>query len=79
MEELDPAASINLSLGCEDCGHHWLADFNIGSLLWDEIDGCARALLVEVHNLARAYGWTEQEILALSPQRRAAYLDMVGA
>jgi len=78
MEKLDPAANINLSLSCEDCGHSWLADFNIGTLLWDEIDVRARALLAEVHNLARAYSWTEPEILALSPQRRAAYLDMVG-
>lgn len=78
MEDLDPAAEINLSLSCEDCGHSWLADFNIGTLLWDEIDVHARALLAEVHSLAQAYGWTEPEIFALSPQRRAAYLDMVG-
>jgi len=78
MEELDPAADINLSLSCEDCGHSWLVDFNIGTLLWDEIDVRARTLLAEVHSLAQAYGWTESEIFALSPQRRAAYLDMVG-
>ncbi len=78
MEDLDPAADINLSLSCEDCGHSWLAEFNIGMLLWEEIDVHARALLAEVHNLAQAYGWTEPEILALSPQRRAAYLNMVG-
>lgn len=78
MEDLDPAADINLSLSCEDCGHSWLADFNIGTLLWDEIDVRARALLAEVHSLAQAYGWTEPEIFALSQQRRAAYLDMVG-
>lgn len=77
MEELDPAADINLSLSCEECGHSWLVDFNIGTLLWDEIDARARAVLAEVHSLAQAYGWTEPEILALSSQRRAAYLDMV--
>jgi len=78
IENIDPAADINLSLSCEDCGHHWLAGFNIGSLLWDEIDVRARTLLAEVHSLARAYGWTEAEILALSPHRRTAYLAMVG-
>ena len=77
MENLDPAADINLSLSCEDCGHSWLADFNICTLLWDEIDVRARALLADVHSLAQAYGWTEPEIFALSPQRRAAYLGMV--
>lgn len=77
MENLDPAADINLSLSCEDCGHSWLANFNIGTLLWDEIDVRSRALLADVHSLAQAYGWTEPEIFALSPQRRAAYLSMV--
>ncbi|MEO6421290.1 MAG: hypothetical protein ABIO31_00995 [Candidatus Nitrotoga sp.] len=78
MEEFDPAADINLSLRCEECSHSWLINFNIGSFLWGEIDIRARALLAEVHGLAQAYGWTEPEIFALSPQRRAAYLDMVG-
>jgi hypothetical protein len=79
MEAIDTAADINLALTCEDCGHNWLSDFNIGALLWEEMDARARALLAEVHSLARAYGWTEPEILALSPQRRAAYLEMAGA
>jgi hypothetical protein len=79
MEHLDPEANINLALTCESCGHNWLTGFDIGTLLWDEIDVRARSLLAEVHSLARAYGWTEPEILALSPQRRTAYLDMVGA
>jgi hypothetical protein len=78
MTQLDPAANINLALGCEECGKTWLADFNIGTLLWEEIDVRARTLLAEVHSLARAYGWSEAAILALSAQRRASYLDMVG-
>ena len=78
MENLDPEADINLALTCVDCGHSWLAGFDIGAMLWNEIDVRARTLLSEVHSLARAYCWTEAEILALSPQRRTAYLDMVG-
>ncbi len=78
MDTLDPAADINLTLSCAECGHRRLASLDIGTLLWDEIDLRARALLAEVHSLARAYSWTEPEILALSPQRRTAYLDMVG-
>jgi hypothetical protein len=29
-----------------------------------------------VHVLARAYGWTESEVLALGERRRAAYLEL---
>ncbi|WP_396957638.1 hypothetical protein [Nitrosomonas sp.] len=79
METFDPAADISLSLACEECGHHSSMNVDIGALLWNEIDIHARTLLADVHRLARAYGWTEPEILALSPQRRAAYLDMVDA
>lgn len=77
LETLDPLADLALALACEDCGHRWTAGLDIGALLWEEIEARARALLAEVHRLARAYGWTEPEILALSPRRRAAYLDMV--
>jgi hypothetical protein len=28
-----------------------------------------------VHDLAVAYGWTEREVLALAPARRAFYLS----
>jgi len=38
-----------------------------------------RRLLVEVHALASAYGWSEQEILSLSDARRRLYLEMVQA
>ena len=37
-------------------------------------DARARRLLREVDVLARAYGWTEPEVLALDDARRAAYL-----
>ena len=37
----------------------------------------AGALLHEVHRLASAYGWSEAQILALSPARRAQYLALV--
>ncbi|MDB5970544.1 MAG: hypothetical protein JWQ90_2994 [Hydrocarboniphaga sp.] len=79
LESLDPDADIELSLACETCGHAWNAPFDIGAMLWDEVDARARALLGEVHALAGAYGWCERDILALSEQRRAAYLGMVAA
>ena len=75
---LDPIADIELSLACEACGRPWTAPFDIAGVLWDELDAKARALFGEVHVLASAYGWREQDILALGEARRAAYLAMVG-
>jgi hypothetical protein len=38
----------------------------------------ARRLLYDVHALASAYGWSEDEVLAVSPARRRCYLEMAG-
>ena len=39
----------------------------------------ARRLVMDVHALASADGWSEREILALSEHRRRLYLEMVSA
>jgi uncharacterized protein (UPF0212 family) len=76
MSNADPMADIHLALNCPNCEHKWAAPFDIVAFLWREITAAARRLLREVHTLASAYGWTESEILALSPARRRAYLEM---
>jgi len=73
----DPLADIQLALTCASCGHGWPAMFDIVSFFWSEIHAWAMRLLRDVHLLASAYGWSEADILALSPARRQAYLEMV--
>lgn len=73
----DPAAATELSVQCPGCGQSWLAPFHIASYLWSELHHWARRLLMDVHTLARAYGWSERDILALPPLRRQAYLELV--
>lgn len=79
MERLDPLGAIWLKLECGQCRHAWRGLFDIASFLWSNLDRWATALLHEVHLLARAYGWTEREVLQLSAARRARYLGMIGA
>jgi len=78
MAEQDPQADVQLALTCPSCRHAWSVGFDIGAFFWSEISTWARRVLWEVHRLARAYGWSEAEILALSPLRRQSYLEMVG-
>lgn len=73
----DPRLDSAVALTCPACAQAWEADLDIGAYLLAEIDAWARTLLGEVHELARAYGWTEGEVLALGPRRRATYLAMV--
>ena len=73
----DPHADIRLKLNCAACAARWQAPFDIASYLWNEVDAWALRLLRDVHRLARAYGWREADILALSASRRQCYLDML--
>jgi hypothetical protein len=77
LEVADPIADLRLAVSCEACGHAWDTTLDAGALLWDEVRRHAEGLLGQVAALARAYGWTERDVLALSPRRRAAYLGML--
>ncbi|MFD7436592.1 hypothetical protein [Streptomyces sp. NPDC059861] len=75
-EAADPGADVTLDVACPECGRATRAELDIASYLWTELDSWARDLLLDVHLLATAYGWSEPEILALSPLRRRYYLEM---
>ena len=77
MEELDPLADIRLNLLCPECRNTWNAPLDILSWLWFELASEAKVLLQEVHMLASAYGWDEETILAMTPQRRRTYITML--
>ncbi|MFF3072932.1 hypothetical protein ACFVSN_02250 [Kitasatospora sp. NPDC057904] len=75
----DPQADVRLDLDCAECGHAWTSPFDASGYLWAELDAHARRLLHDVHALATAYGWTEAEVLAVGPERRQLYLELVTA
>lgn len=72
---LDPAADIRFGFTCAACTDTWNERFDIVAWCWDEIELRARRLFDEVHELARAYSWSEVQILALGEARRRAYLE----
>ncbi len=77
LAECEPQAELLIDLECPGCDHRWQAAFDIASFLWQEINALAKHLLQEVAALARAYGWREADILAMSAARREFYLEMV--
>jgi hypothetical protein len=70
-------AELLLDLKCAVCGHAWQEPFDILSFFWSEVSRSAKRLLHEVHVLAWAYGWSEADILSMSPARRRLYLEWV--
>jgi hypothetical protein len=79
FEEIHEGAEFTCVATCPQCGAVEMADLDIGRFLWFEVRNAAKRLLLEIHDLASAYGWSESAILALSAQRRQTYLAMVRA
>lgn len=77
MAEADPQADLRFAATCPSCRYEWSAVLDIVAFLWHEIDSWARRTLQDVHTLASAYGWSEDQILRLSPRRRRCYLELI--
>jgi hypothetical protein len=78
MLKLDAQANVQVELQCPSCRREWTSAFDVLAFFWSELDAWAQRVLVEVHQLASAYGWSERDILAMNPVRRNLYLDLVG-
>jgi hypothetical protein len=76
MSEADPLAEVLVDVVCPACETEFVADLDVGAFVWAEVHARARRLLHEVDVLARAYGWTEAEVLALGDRRREEYLTL---
>jgi hypothetical protein len=78
LEQEDPLASIRVTVACSACGAAGTAVLDMAGWWWALVDARVQQLLHEVHRLASAYGWSEQDVLAVGPHRRARYLELVG-
>jgi hypothetical protein len=78
VAQADPDSDLQLDAPCPACEHHTSAVVDAASFLWAELDAWAHGILTEVHLLASTYGWTEPQVLALSPRRRHHYLELAG-
>jgi hypothetical protein len=77
LERIDPGAVRTLNIACPDCGAPREYELDVAQFLWTEIEAAAIRLLRDVHAIARAYGWSERDILAMTPIRRRTYLELV--
>jgi len=76
LEKVDPLASTQIDLTCKSCQQTWSETLDVVEFFRNEICYLARQLLAQVHTLANLYGWSESDILAMSRQRRNAYLEL---
>jgi len=78
LEDADPLADIGLAFQCPACDTAWTATLDPARFVLAAVERAAQAVMLDVHALALAYGWTEAETLALGRARRRAYLELAG-
>jgi hypothetical protein len=79
FDQLHAAAELGCAVRCPECSNSEVLDLDIAHFLWLEVRSAAKRLLAEIHELAWAYGWSENSILRMSPRRRNAYIEMLSA
>ena len=77
MAEHDPLVAFTITYACPDCGTSREVAIDLERIALDRLVRLQRALVHDVHVLASAYGWTEAEVLAVSPRRRAQYRALI--
>jgi hypothetical protein len=77
LGEADPLVAFAFASECPGCGADIESPLDLEGYALQRLARCQRTLLHEVHALASRYGWTEQQILAVAPARRARYLALI--
>jgi hypothetical protein len=70
--------NADVAISCDACGESWTRVLDVDDYLWCELDAWAARTLQDIHLLATAYGWSEAQVLAVSPRRRRRYLELAG-
>ncbi|HEX8262341.1 MAG TPA: hypothetical protein VF547_05650, partial [Allosphingosinicella sp.] len=74
LEALDPGADTTIEVPCPHCGREQELRLDPAAFVWEELAARAPRILRDVADLARAYHWSERDILAMPAARRAFYL-----
>ncbi|MFN0245394.1 MAG: hypothetical protein ACKV2T_00715 [Kofleriaceae bacterium] len=77
LEGAIPDIDLELVLDCPACGVSIEAGVQLGAMVLAELRDGSAHLLRDVHVLARAYHWSERDILALTIGRRREYLSLI--
>lgn len=77
LEQADPLGHLVLGITCPTCSAVSEPIVDPSALLWQGLQEFAERVINEVHVLARAYGWSERDILGLPTARRRQYLALV--
>jgi hypothetical protein len=76
MDRVDPGGAVEIQVVCPCCEENIESVLDCENLCWNEVENRTRSIFRDVDLLARAYGWSEADILSLTPTRRASYVEL---
>jgi hypothetical protein len=76
LEAGDPGLDMVITHTCPACAAVWGQSFDVIRFVWQDCVQRAEKLLRDIDVIARAYTWSETEILTLSEDRRGRYVAM---
>lgn len=79
LAEADPLVDFEVDGACPACGASTLIAVDLETLALSRFAAGQRRIEADLHRLARAYGWTEAQSLAVPPARRRRYLALIDA
>ena len=77
IAQADPLAAFAVACQCPGCGADREVDIDLDAAALSRLQQRQRALLRDIHTLARHYGWSEAQVLAIPATRRAQYLALI--
>jgi hypothetical protein len=77
MDVAAPHVDLTLEAHCPECDHEFTVPFDLQGFFLAECQTSRDLLYREVHYLAYHYHWSEQDILALSREKRRKYIAIL--
>lgn len=74
LAEADPLTTLEIETVCPECGAENLVPLDLENACLGLLDAEQQRLLDDIHRLAVAYHWSEDQILAIPSTRRRQYL-----
>jgi hypothetical protein len=79
LDESHPLLAPSCAVACPECGEEFEATLDSVELCWEAVDAAATEVIDDVVALATAFGWSEADVLAVPPRRRAMYRRLAEA
>ncbi len=77
LGELEPVVNLKLAAKCPECGEEQSIGFDLQQYVMTALVEQREHVLIELHSLASAYGWSSAEILDLSRRDRKTLARLI--